>query len=292
MSALAGVRSILETPILDARKWAKMKSVDCDAVLLDLEDSVSPARKLEARERVLKELQQPEALGRRLGLPRVNALDTEWGGDDLRALAEAGVRLLIYPKLSTVEELAEVRRRSNGAEVIVIVETAQAVLNLEAIARAGVAGFINGPADLANDVGWDMFIDGALNASAYGYLASKLVLVQAAFATPVYDTVFVEDLRDQAQVNTAVQRSRSMGFAGAATFYPPHVSVINEAFSPSADQVSRAMRTVEAYEDALAKGDAAVRIGGEAVIVQYYKKAQGVLARAGIIRNRDAGQLD
>jgi citrate lyase beta subunit len=282
MPSLSGVRSILETPILDDRKWSKMKSVPCDAVLLDLEDSVAPQRKLEARRRVLDELRSPDRLGRRIGLPRVNALDTEWGSDDLRALAEAGVALLIYPKVSTVQELAEVRRLSGGAEVIVIVETARAVLNLEAIAQAGVAGFINGPADLANDVGWQMFTDGALNASAYGYLASKLVLVQAAYRTPVFDTVFVEDLRDSAEVAAAVDRSRRMGFAGMATFYPPHVQVINEAFSPSEAEVQAARRTVEAYEGALAKGDAAIRIGGEAVIVQYYKNALGVLARAGI----------
>ncbi len=262
-----------------------MKTIDCDAVLLDLEDSVAPQRKLEARQRVLDELKCPGSLGRRVGLPRVNALDTEWGADDLRALADAGVGLLIYPKLSTVQELAEVRRLSGGAEVIVIVETARAVLNLEAIAQAGVAGFINGPADLAIDVGWDMFVDGALNASAYGYIASKLVLVQAAFGTPAFDTVFVEDLRDAAQVRIAVQRSCRMGFSGVATFYPPHVTVINEVFTPSAADVSRATRTVEAYEQALARGDAAVRIGGEAVIVQYYKGAMNVLARAALRRD-------
>ena len=262
-----------------------MKTIDCDAVLLDLEDSVAPQRKLEARARVLQELRSPESLGRRLALPRVNALDTEWGDADLRALAKAGVGLLIYPKLSTVEELAEVRRLAGGAEVIVIVETARAVLNLEAIAMAGVAGFINGPADLANDVGWQMFVDGELNLYAYGYLASKLVLVQAAFGTPVYDTVFVEDLRDPAQVAAAVQRSRRMGFAGVATFYPPHVPVINAAFSPTEEEISGARRTVEAYEQALARGDAAVRIGGEALIVQYYKGAQNMLARAGLRPN-------
>ncbi len=285
MGKLSSVRSILETPILDDRKWSKMKTIDCDAVLLDLEDSVSPQRKLEARGRVLQELKSPQSLGRRLALPRVNALDTEWGQGDLQALAGAGVDLLIYPKLSTVEELAEVRRLAGGAEVIVIVETASAVLNLEAIANSGVAGFINGPADLANDVGWQMFVDGELNPHAYSYLASKLVLVQAVYNSPAFDTVFVEDLRDPSQVAAAVQRSRQMGFAGVATFYPPHVSVINATFSPTEDEIAHARRTVEAYEQALARGDAAVRIGGEALIVQYYKRAQNVLGRAGLRAN-------
>jgi citrate lyase beta subunit len=282
MGSLSGVRSILETPILDAHKWSKLTTIDCDAVLLDLEDSVAPARKLEARARVLQEIASPEGLGKKIGLPRVNALETEWGQDDLAAIAAAGVKMFIYPKVSSAEELQDARRLSGGADVIVIIETARAMLDIESIARVGLAGIINGPADMAHDVGWDMFTDGALNANAYGYIASRLVLVQAAFGIPVFDTVFVPDLRDPGQVDTAVKRARSMGFTGMATFYPPHCARINEAFSPSAAEITRARSVVRAYEEALERGDAALRVGGEAVIVQYYKMALGVLQRAGM----------
>ena len=278
MSALAGVRSILETPILDERKWAKVPSIACDAVLLDLEDSVPPERKEAARERVLEELGRSEYLRGRLPLPRANALDTPWGEDDLRALAAAGAGLIAYPKANDVEELRRVRELTGPeVELVPIVETARAVIELEAIAReAGVAGLMFGPYDLAIDAGWS----GPLHPDAFHYPRSKLSLVGSAYELPVYDMVFVDDLRDLAAVRAAALRARELGFDGMATFYPPHVDAINEVFTPSPDEVSAADEVVSAYESALAGGAAALQSDGRALIVQDYKRARRVLERA------------
>ncbi|MGH3320958.1 MAG: HpcH/HpaI aldolase/citrate lyase family protein [Streptosporangiaceae bacterium] len=279
---LTGVRGILESPILDERKWAKVPSIPADAVLLDLEDSVPPERKEEARARVLSYLDRPDFFGGRLPVPRPNPLDTPWGPDDLRALAGRGTRLLAYPKVRSATELREVRALAGGAEVVVIIETARAVLELETIAREpGVAGLILGPSDLAVDAGWTLFADGRLFADAYHYPKSKLALAGAAYGLPVYDTVFVPDLKDLGQVRTAALHARRLGFAGMTTFYPPHVDVINEVFSPSEEEVTAAREIVSAYERTRAGGSAALRVGGRAVIVQDYKRALRVLERAG-----------
>jgi citrate lyase beta subunit len=285
VAGLARVRSILETPILDEHKWGKVPSLPADAVLLDLEDSVPPQRKAEARHKVVEHLGRRELFAGRLPLPRVNALDTPWGADDLRALAEAGVELLAYPKLRRHDELGEVRRRlrSFGADpaVVVVVETALAVLHLEEIAAtAKVAGLILGPSDLAAEVGWQLLDDGGVFADAYHYPRAKLALVGAAYGLPVYDTVFVSDLRDTAQVAEAATHARRMGFTGMATFYPPHLPVINDAFTPSEPELARAQAVVDAYERALARGAAAVQVDGQALIVQDYKRALRTLGRA------------
>ncbi|HZD66969.1 MAG TPA: aldolase/citrate lyase family protein [Acidimicrobiales bacterium] len=283
---LAGVRRILETPILDEHKWAKVPTLPTDAVLLDLEDSVPPARKAEARAAVVSYLARPGFFAGRLALPRPNPLGSPEGPGDLAALAGAGVSVLAYPKARSAEEVAEVGRvlRAHGAApgLVVIVETAPAVLDLERIARVpGVAGLILGPADLADDVGWSLLDGEGVFADAYHYPKSKLVLTGAAYGVPVYDTVFVADLRDQAQVRRAVHHARRLGFTGMTTFYPPHLEVITEVFTPSAAEEAAAREVVAAYEAALARGEAAVEVGGRAVIVQDYKAALRTLGRAG-----------
>jgi citrate lyase beta subunit len=283
-AALAGVRSVLETPILDENKWSKVPSLPADAVLLDLEDSVPAARKDEARAKVIRYLANPDYFRGRAAIPRCNPLHTPEGAADIRALGEAGVSLLAYPKAESAEELLRLRESlaAAGAEptVLVIVETARAVLRLDEIASVpGVGGLILGPHDLAVDAGWDLFADGEFFAAAYHYPKSKLTLVGAAHGIPVYDTVFVPRLRDLDAVRRLLVHDRHLGFTGCTTFYTPHLDVINETFTPSAQERAAAQEVVEAYERALGTGAAAVQVGGRALIVQDYKRALRTLGR-------------
>src|SRR5699024_5633170 len=108
-NVLGGVRSILKTTILDEHKWAKVHDMAVDAVILDLEDSVSPERKNEARARVAECIDNPVDLGSSIGLPRVNSLDTQWGYEDLCLLAQHAAPAIIYPKVQTAKDVAQVR---------------------------------------------------------------------------------------------------------------------------------------------------------------------------------------
>jgi citrate lyase beta subunit len=284
-SPLDGVVSILESPILDDRKWAKVPSIPTHAVLLDLEDSVPADRKAEARSRVCEYLGRPDYFGTKLAIPRPNGLPTPWGRDDVRALAASGASLLAYPKVQSADELIELRRLlyEGGANpgIVVIVETARAVLELESIARVeGVVALLLGPSDLSVDAGFSLLVDGRVFQEAYAYPKSKLALVGAAYGLPVYDTVFVPDLRDASQVRAAAVHARNFGFAGMATFYPPHVDIVNEVFTPSEKEIVAAREVVALYEKTLAAGAAAAKVDGRAVIIQDYKRARRVLGRA------------
>jgi citrate lyase beta subunit len=283
-AALAGVRSILETPILDEHKWAKVPTLPADAVLLDLEDSVAPERKPEARSKVLEFLDRPDYFGSRLPIPRTNPLETPWGETDLAALARSGTPVLAYPKATGADELHRVREVLAGAgaapALVVIIETARAVLALEEIAATpGVVGLILGPNDLAVDAGWTLFADDRLFAEAYHYPKAKLALAGAAYQIPVYDTAFVPSLADLEAVRDAMTHDRRLGFAGSATFYPPHLQVINEVFAPSTEERAAAERVVATYEQALEAGSAAVQQNGQALIVQDYKRALRTLGK-------------
>ncbi|WP_153506029.1 HpcH/HpaI aldolase/citrate lyase family protein [Cumulibacter manganitolerans] len=284
-SPLAAVRSILEAPILDERKWSKVPAMPVDAVLLDLEDSVQPDRKREARERVVRQIADADELGEKLLLPRCNSLSTPYGGDDLKALGRAGATAIVYPKVETADELGEVRRilESVGAtaNLVPIIESARGVLELTSIAASpSVVGMLFGPFDLAVDAGITPFEGDGLFADAYHYAKSKLVFSGAAFGVPIFDFALTPQLKNLDQVSKAVDYSRRLGFTGMTTFYPPHVDIINDAFSPKPEQVAEAHRVVEAYESTLAAGGAATQLGGRAIIVQDYKSALTTLARA------------
>lgn len=281
---LRGVRSILESPILDAHKWAKVPDIPADAVLLDLEDSVPQPRKAEARAKVVAQLADLAHLGGRLAIPRVNALATPHGEADLRAVAKAGAAVVAYPKAGTAGELDDVRAvlRDAGADtqLVPVIETARAVLELDKIAALPqLGGLLFGPFDLAVDAGITPFDGPALFADAYHYAKNKMVLAGAAFGVPVFDFLLTPQLRDSPQVASAADRARRMGFDGMATFYPPHVEVINAAFTPTAEAIARAEEVVRVYEAALSAGNAAAQIDGRALIVQDYKSALRTLER-------------
>src|SRR5690606_35092823 len=86
-----------EALVLDERKWAKVPHQDTQAVLVDMEDTVAQARKLEGRAAVIDALGKPDYVGDQLMITRPNALDTEWGHDDTVALAKAGAKYVLLP---------------------------------------------------------------------------------------------------------------------------------------------------------------------------------------------------
>jgi len=281
-----GIRSILESPILDEYKWAKVPGISADAVFLDMEDSVAPERKVEARTKIMKVLADPGALGDRVVIPRVNALDTPWGREDLIALAAAGAARLAYPKIESRDELDEVRSvlQTQGVEpdIFLIVESARGIVELQQLANApNVVGLIFGPSDLAVDVGASLFDGDELFEPSLYYPRSKIALTGAAYGLARIDMMFVADMRDLDAVRRRADFSRKLGFTGVATFYPPHVDVINDVYRPSADEVAVAAAVVATYEEALRDGRAATSHNGHALIVQDYKQAKELLNRAG-----------
>jgi citrate lyase beta subunit len=280
------VRSVLETPILDDRKWAKVPDIPADMMLLDLEDAVPPALKDRARDKVVEYVRDPSYLNGKLVLARPNHLHTPWGREDVIALAQAGVTCMAYPKIRSLDELLEVldllAEHGANPDVWAIVETAGAMMDLKEISRhPNVVAMMFGPGDMSVDLGVSLLeSDGRLNA-VFEPMKSQAVLAAAAARVAVTDIVFAPDYRDLDEVRHRAQQSRTRGFSGLATFYPPHVEIINEVFTPSEREVSAARELVETYEDVLAAGrPAALTSRGETILVHDYEKALGLLAKA------------
>ncbi|HEY7044667.1 MAG TPA: aldolase/citrate lyase family protein [Nocardioidaceae bacterium] len=288
-----GVRSVIETPIMDDRKWAKIPDIRADGFLVDMEDSVPPGLKEAARERVVEYVQRPEYFGGRLVVARVNHLSTPWGRDDIAALAEAGVTCVAYPKLETPEDVVEVQElfRAGGADpdLFAPIESARAVLEVARIASIDKVVSVGiGVGDLSVDMGVPLYgSDGQLNALFLGPKV-QVALAGAAFGRLIGDMAFPADLRDLDEVRRQSEASRHLGYNMGYTFYPPHVPVINDVFTPSKADADAADEVIGLYEAAVAAGDPAVTLpSGRTILVHDYRKALRMRAKLAAIRTRE-----
>jgi citrate lyase beta subunit len=151
----------------------------------------------------------------------------------------------------------------------------------EILAHPSVVAATFGPGDLHVDVGMSLYEpDGTENP---GLLYPKVATILAGVAArvPVLGIAFAPDLKDLADVGARIAAEKRLGFTGCCAFYPPHVSLINNVFTPSEADVAHAHEVIEQYEAAVADGKPAVQLAsGEALLMHQYKEAKTTLARA------------
>ena len=111
-------------------------------------------------------------------------------------------------------------------------------------------------------------------------------MVAKAYDLQPVDAVFTADLKDQARMRQAMERSRRMGFTGLMSFYPPHVPMINDVMSPSPDEVSWAQRVVDTYTRGREEGLAAISLDGKFLTVHQFTTAQATLHAANLIEKK------
>ncbi len=271
MPSLASARSFLFAPGSDDRKLSKALDAGADAVIADLEDAVLPDEKERARSLVGGTM---GGSSESLRLVRVNAVGTPWFDDDISSLAAIGLDGIVLPK-ATPEAAA--RTTQLGLPVVAIVETADGLRRAHALASTpGVATLVLGAVDLGLELGLEPRADG------HELLHARSTLVvdsAAAGIRPPVDQVWV-DTRDLDGLERDCLLARSLGFRGKACIHPAQVAVVNEAFTPSQDEVARAQAVVAAYERAAAAGQGAVALDGEMIDLPVVERARRVLANA------------
>ena len=286
------LRSMLFTPGNRPRMVAKVATFGADAVILDLEDAVPLAEKEATRPVVRAAL--PTLAGGPPRYVRVNALETGLTGGDLEAIVCADLDGVKLPKVETADDLLEVDRllsdleAERGLEVgqidlIPSIETARGVLNARSIAEAGSRARLLsfGAGDFCRDVGvrftgnlWEPDGLELLFARSQIVLASR-----AAGLEPPLDTVWL-DVRDHAGLEQDARAAYRLGFQGKMAIHPGQVPIINEVFSPTAEEIDYARRVVAAFEQAEATGSASIAVDGRLVDYPIVIKARWVLERA------------
>ena len=283
------IRSMLFVPGTRQDRFAKAMRAGADAVVFDLEDSVEAGQKRQARALVAEFLGSPGQGA--LRLVRFNAVDTADGEADLEFFSRTnGCDGVLLPKVETagaVERVARAFARHAPSGVVppllLLLETPRAILRAAEIASAAapVAALLLGAEDLTASLAVERTIDGEELSFARG----QIVLAAAAAGADAIDAVCT-DLHDADALRRDCQRGRALGFRGKMAIHPTHVSVINEAFMPTASDIDRATRQIEAYERALAVGHAVTTLDGQMVERPIVERARRTLALAAKHRDR------
>jgi citrate lyase subunit beta/citryl-CoA lyase len=276
------LRSVLFVPGTRPDRFPKALASGADAVVFDLEDSVEPGRKAEARDVVAQALDTLVDDREVRRFVRVNAASSEWIDDDLAAIRRmARVDAVVLPKAESSSDVERVAGALASRAVVPILESAAGVLNSQAIAHANaeILALLFGAEDLTAQLGIARTIDGEEILAA----RSLAVLAAASAGTEPVDAVFI-DLKNPDGLRRDALRARALGFRGKMAVHPNQVPVINEVFSPSADELADARGIVEAYDAATTRGDGVIRYQGLMVDVPIVMRARRVIARAAAIQ--------
>ena len=279
------MRSKLFVPGARPELFAKAMAGDADALSLDLEDSVPSAGKVDARAAVATFVaSEAVQVLAKVVIVRVNAPDTPWFEDDLRAVARPGVALINLPKLETPSGVRAAVRALEHAEagngvatpirLLLNIETPQALANATALATAHprVAGLQLGLGDLFEPLG----IDRHDPANVHAVLFS--VRMAAAQASVFALDGAWPDIADGEGFSAEAQRAKRLGYLGKSCIHPRQVALANAAFAPDAAELEAARRIVAAADEAALQGRGAFVVDGRMVDLPFLKRAQALLA--------------
>jgi citrate lyase subunit beta/citryl-CoA lyase len=273
-------RSVLYMPGANDRALEKAKTLDADALILDLEDSVAPEAKADARARVAAAV-KAQGYGRRELVIRINGPDTPWGADDMTAAAAAGPDAILVPKVSRGADVAHavllMKDAPSHTRLWVMMETPLAILKAEEIAGAErrLACLVLGTNDLVKETrasaGQERF--------ALLPMLSGCVLAARAHGLDVIDGVF-NDFRDEVGFRAECQQGRLLGMDGKTLIHPGQIAACNDVFSPSADEVAWAQKIIAAFRlpENAAKG--VITVEGKMVERLHLAMAERVAAIA------------
>ena len=281
-------RSVLYVPAINEKAMAKLASLDCDSVVIDLEDSVAPARKQEARDAMTRFFETAPRGGKEMVI-RVNALSSEWGMDDLMASRACRPDAILLPKVETARDVLDANDALDDVDaraslwLWAMVETPRAMLNIGAIAALGrdrsarLACLVAGTNDLVKDTG-------ILATHDRRYLVPwlmQMVLSARAGGLDMLDGVS-NDFRDLDAFGQECTEARNMGFDGKTLIHPAQIDPANVAFSPSQGAVDEALsiRAAFALPDNADKG--VISIDGKMVERLHLDQAERLLAKAGL----------
>ena len=284
MSGGAGLfRSVLYIPGSKVRALDKARGLATDAIIFDLEDAVAPDEKGAARATLGEEL-ETGGYGHRYRIVRINGLDTDWGADDARAVVGMECDAVLLPKVEDPADIDALAEMTGDLPVWCMIETPRGVLNALAIAdHPKVAGFVLGTNDLAKDIGCET---GGDRLPMMAALQTCLMAARAA-GIVCLDGVY-NAFRDEDGLRAECNQGRDLGMDGKTLIHPAQLDITNQIFAPTEDQITLAERQIEAFDAAIAQGEAVAVVDGKIVENLHVETARVVLEKARAIRERNA----
>lgn len=274
-------RSVMITPGHRPERLAKAVSLPADSLIFDLEDAVPPARKPEARAVVARALTEL-TFGHRERAVRLNGIGSADFAADVAAMPWAEIDAVMLPKVERAEDLqkldAALDQAAPGREIAVIatLETPRGILNALQIADASprLAAFFLGPGDYTMQTG------GRITPRVLEFPRQILVAAAGAVGAQALDAPYLADLRDVAATGQDAAAARELGFSGKVVFHPDQIAPVNEAFTPSAEEVAKARRYIAAFQEAAAKGENLAYVDGTFIAMDLVPNMERILALA------------
>lgn len=289
---MAAMRSFLFIPADSGKKLAKGDAIPADVLILDLEDAVAPENKDRARQMARDYLlERPENRLQQIWV-RINTLDNPAAGADLAAVMPARPDGIVLPKARSADDVILLGNRlgtyemeheieANSTRILpVATETAASLFTLGDYRRAGrrLAGMTWGAEDLSAAVGATANKDAEGRWTTPFQLARSLCLFGAhAAGVPAVDTLY-SDFRDLEGLRASCEESRRDGFSGKLAIHPGQVEIINQAFTPSDQEVERARRIVALFEQN--PGVGVLSLDGQMVDLPHLTQARKILANS------------
>ena len=255
-----------------------------DGIILDLEDSVAPEKKEEARILVRNALRQINFYGAER-MVRIN--QGERGLKDLHQIIPQNVNLILIPKCESAdyikqveEEISEIKNKSdfrNQVYLMPIIESALGIENSIEIARSSenVVAIAIGLEDYTADLGVQRTVEG----SESFYARTRLVVAAKAAGIQPIDSVF-SDVADMEALKESVRTSKALGFEGMGCIHPRQIKVIQQGFAPDESEIEKSGKIVQAFETAKSKGIGVIALGSKMIDPPVVARAQKTIALA------------
>ena len=267
-------RSMLFVPGNNAKALKKAPDLDCDGIIIDLEDAVGPSDKVKAREAALEAVDS--GFDGKETLVRINGVDSPWHHDDIEALGGACVHGLVVPKVQSAAEIYALNDAMTEAgapdemAIWAMIETPLGVLRADEIAAtsARLAGFLLGLEDLSK----------ALNANRdsdrnqVSYALQRVVMAARAYDLIALDSPTLA-YKDEAQCQAEAQQARAIGYDGKCAIHPSQIATINQAFSPTKAELEDAKRIIDAFESAQSAGQGIATLDGKLIEAMHVEAA-------------------
>ena len=280
-------RSVLYLPGSNARAIEKARTLPCDVVVLDLEDSVAPEAKIAARALACEAVRLGGFGGRELVI-RANGLDTPWGAADLAEAANAGANAVLVPKVSAPADLAAYRKALGPKTPLwAMIETCQAILALEALGRASRAEDVGCWVIGTNDLIKEMRCRPGPDRAPLVPALSLSVMAARAHGLCMIDGVF-NDIPDLEGLARECAQGSDLGFDGKSLIHPTHLEVANRIFSPEAEAVAWARTVAQAFDLPENADKGVLKVDGRMVERLHLAEALRLIAVAEAIAAHEA----
>ncbi len=279
-------------PGANEKMLSKALTLAADALILDLEDAVLPEHKAHAREVVAGWLRDVD-FGTQERVIRMNPLDTEWGREDLEVTMANPPDAYLVPKVNSAADVAEVARIVGAAErehghpegqvrlLLLGTETPRGLLAIgELPLHPRVDALSWGAEDLSAAIGAKRNRDEKGEYLPVFAHARTMTLVAACAAqVQPLDTVYI-DFNNPEGLRRESLESAAMGYTGKITIHPSQIDIVNEAFTPSIEEVKESRELLAAYEESRAAGRGAFTFRGQMVDVPHITRARRILEMA------------